>query len=169
VPNAARLRLGDRAPGFSLPDETGRPRSLDELCRAGPLVLFFYPMATSLACTRECRAFRDRSGEFATFGASRVGISPDTVDTQEQFAQGESLGYPLLSDRDGTVATAYGVRRAFGPLRTNTGFGALRTRRKTFVIGADERILGIIASETRMDLHAERALEILGAAAAHSA
>jgi thioredoxin-dependent peroxiredoxin len=100
--------------------------------------------------------FRDLAKEFADVGAVRVGISRDSVSKQQQFADKYSFGYPLLSDPDGRVARQFGVRRAL-PL------GPLATKRMTFVIGTDRRVLEVIHSEVSMDAHADRALEVLRA------
>jgi len=87
-----------------------------------------------------------------------VGISADDVAKQKQFSDKHEFDYPLLSDPDGTVATQFGVRRRITVLTP--------TKRATFVIGTDLRVLGVIKSEVRMNLHADKALEILRADAA---
>lgn len=150
---------GDVIDDFELPDETGTPRRLSQLLAAGPVVLFFYPAALSKGCTIESCRFRDLAAEFAAVGARPVGISRDPVDRQKQFADKHSLGYPLLSDPDGTVAASLGVRRKL-PL------GSFSTRRMTFVIGTDRRLLDVFHSEISMDGHANRALAVLKAAQA---
>jgi thioredoxin-dependent peroxiredoxin len=150
---------GDLVDDFELPDEQGTPRKLSDLLSAGPVVLFFYPAAMTKGCTMESCHFRDLAKEFAEVGAVRVGISRDSVSKQQQFADKYSFGYPLLSDPDGRVARQFGVRRAL-PL------GPLATKRMTFVIGTDRRVLEVIHSEVSMDAHADRALEVLRARAA---
>jgi thioredoxin-dependent peroxiredoxin len=149
-----RISSGDTVEDFELPDETGTPRKLSEFLSAGPVVLFFYPAAMTKGCTMETCHFRDLAKEFSEVGASRVGISRDSVAKQREFADKHSFGYPLLSDPDGEVARRLGVRRAV-PL------GPLATRRTTFVIGPDRRVLEVIHSETSMEAHADRALEVL--------
>lgn len=156
-----RIANGDLIDDFELPDETGTPRKLSEFLASGPVVLFFYPAAMTRGCTMESCHFRDLAQEFSDVGAQRVGISRDSVSKQKQFADKHSFGYPLLSDPDGRVAERLGVRRAL-PL------GPLATRRMTFVIGPDRRVLEVIHSETSMDSHADRALEVLKARAAAS-
>ena len=146
------MNVGDTAPDFELPDENGRNRRLSELLQQGPVVLFFYPAAMSAGCTRESCHFRDLAGEFAAAGAQRIGISHDTVAKQRQFAERHSLGYPLLSDPDGTVARQFGV---------NTRFGIMPVKRWTFVIGGDGRVREVIKSGVNMSVHADRALEVL--------
>src|SRR6478735_11265232 len=102
---------GDKAPDFTLYDHTGRPRRLSELLSDGPVVLFFFPIASSPICTAQACHFRDLSDEFARVGAHRIGVSTDTVNRQAHFAQQRSLDYPLLSDADGVVSEMFGVRR----------------------------------------------------------
>ncbi len=150
----AKVAVGAYAPEFSLADESGMTRSLSEFLAKGPLVLFFYPAAMTAGCTAECRHFRDVGPEFEGLGVQRVGISRDSVERQREFARRNAFDYPLLSDPDGAVADAYGTRRnsAFAP-----------TRRWTFVIDVDRRVLAVIKSETRMRSHADRALDVLRA------
>ena len=100
---------GDKAPDFTLYDHTGRPRTLSALLCDGPVVLFFFPIASSPICTAQACHFRDLSSEFARVGAQRVGISTDTVDKQAHFAQQRAFDYPLLSDVHRTAAKDYGV------------------------------------------------------------
>jgi len=94
----------------------------------------------------------------ATHKLSRT-ISRDSVTKQGQFADKHSFDYPLLSDADGRVADAFGVARG----RVGQRLGAA-VRRRTFVIGTDRRLITEIASETRMDRHADDALIALAAA-----
>jgi peroxiredoxin Q/BCP len=150
------MEKGDQAPEFVLPDETGTPRSLAELLAPGPLVLYFYPAAMTPGCTAESCHFRDMAAEFTALGAGRVGISADDVDRQKQFTEKYSFDFPLLSDPDGTVAKAYGVRR---------NFTLMPTKRTTFVIDIDRTILAVIKSEIRFSKHADEALATLKARA----
>lgn len=146
------MRAGDRAPDFTLPDENGVEHHLGDLARSGPVVLFFYPAAMTLGCTRESCHFRDLNGEFVSLGARLVGISRDHVAKQKRFSEAHSFPFPLLSDADGTVSAQFGVRRRIG---------ALGNRRKTFVIDRDLRVLKVIHSELAFQIHADKALEVL--------
>ncbi|HEY3747792.1 MAG TPA: peroxiredoxin [Pseudonocardiaceae bacterium] len=150
------MQAGDIAPDFQLPDEQGVQRSLTELLANGPVVLFFYPAAMTAGCTAESCHFRDLAKEFAEAGAQRVGISPDEVAKQAEFSAKNSFDFPLLSDPDGAVATQFGVRRKIA---------MLATRRMTFVIDTDRKILDVVKSEVRMSVHADRALDALRARA----
>jgi peroxiredoxin Q/BCP len=151
------MKVGELAPDFELPDETGTTRALREFLETGPVVLFFYPAAMTKGCTAESCHFRDLAAEFAAVGAHRIGISPDAPAKQAEFSELHGFDYPLLSDADGAVATEFGVRRSFGPLLT---------RRQTFVIDTDRKVLEVIKSELRMAVHADRALAVLRARAA---
>jgi len=153
---AETLAKGDLVDDFELPDETGTPRRLSDFLAKGPVVLYFYPAAMTPGCTAESCHFRDLAREFAEVGAVRVGISRDSVSKQQQFADKYEFGYPLLSDADGKVARRFGVRRAIA-------LGPLVTRRMTFVIGTDRRILEVIHNEVSMAAHADRALAVLRA------
>jgi peroxiredoxin Q/BCP len=170
---------GEKAPNFTLCDHTGRPRTLSVLLSEGPVVLFFFPLASSPICTAQACHFRDLSNEFARVGAHRVGISTDTVDKQAHFAQQRSFDYPLLSDTDGVVSELFGVRRgSFAKLRKSVvareanrhgrhtrrrGLLArlLPVRRTTFVIDTDRTVLKVVSSEVRASVHADQALWFL--------
>jgi peroxiredoxin Q/BCP len=148
------MKRGDQVTEFELPDQTGTVRSLTSLLADGPVVLFFYPAAMTPGCTKEACHFRDLGTEFAALGASRVGISTDAVAKQAKFADTQRFDYPLLSDHDGAVASAFGVKRGllgkFMPVK-----------RTTFVIDTDRTVLEVISSEINMDTHADKALEVL--------
>lgn len=147
------MKAGDPAPDFSLTDDTGTTRTLSGLLAHGPVVLFFYPLASSGGCTREACHFRDLAGEFGALGAQRVGISADPVAKQHTFAVNNSFDYPLLCDPGAVVAGQFDARRSWLP--------ALPIKRKTFVIDTDRTVLKVITSETRFDEHADSALSVL--------
>lgn len=146
------MNIGDPVPDFELPDQDGAPRRLSTLVSQGPVVLFFYPAAMTGGCTAESCHFRDLAAEFDQAGAQRVGISTDSVAKQKQFADLNNFDYPLLSDEAGDVARSFGVKRRFGPVAV---------KRKTFVIGTDQRLKAQISSEFSMDKHADEALQEL--------
>jgi len=146
------MQKGDTVPDFTLPDQTGTDRTLSDLLSSGPVVLFFYPGAMTYGCTKESCHFRDLKTEFAAVGAQPVGISADPVAKQKQFDEKESLGMPLLSDPDRTVAAQLGAKRNFGPLKT---------KRATYVIDTDRTLLDVINSEVSMSTHADKALAVL--------
>jgi peroxiredoxin Q/BCP len=150
--------IGDEVPDFELPDQDGTPRRLSTLLQDGPVVLFFYPAAMTPGCTKEACYFRDLAAEFRDAGVQRVGISADTVAKQKQFSDQYSFDYPLLSDSEGTVAEIFDVKR--GGLLGKVA----ATKRHTFAIGTDRRVVAAIRSETNMQVHADEALAALTAA-----
>lgn len=166
---------GDTAPDFTLLDHTGRPRTLSTLLTRGPVVLFFFPLASSPICTAQACHFRDLGDEFAKIRTQRVGISTDAVDRQAHFAQQRSFDYPLLSDPDGVVSELFGVRRGrLTKLRRSMppknrqhsrrrGLLArlMPVRRTTFVIDTDRTVLKVVSSELRASMHADAALTFL--------
>ncbi len=154
------MRKGEIVPDFELPDDTGTTRKLSELLAGGPVALFFYPAAMTYGCTKESCHFRDLKAEFEAVGAQRVGISADPVDKQRLFSDKHSFDYPLLSDTDRKVAELFGVKR---------GISLTPVKRTTFVIDTDRRVIDVIASEVRMDVHADRALQALKARGAAKA
>jgi len=147
------MQPGDPVDDFSAVDKQGTTVRLTELLAAGPVVLFFYPRAGTGGCTLEAKHFRDLAGEFAAHGARPVGISDDSPADQATFDQDNSLGLTLLSDPDKAVAKAFGAKRV----------GPIYNRRVTYVISADGVLLEEIRSERDMDVHADRALEVLAA------
>lgn len=148
------METGDHVADFALPDQTGAVRRLSEFLEQGPVVLFFYPAAMTYGCTKESCHFRDLKADFAAVGATRIGISADSVDKQLQFAEKHDFDYPLLSDVDRTVAEAFGVKRRSG---------LLKVKRSTFVIDTDSTLIAELHSEISMHSHADKALEILRA------
>ncbi len=126
------LSPGDVAPDFDLADDSGGRVHLADL-RGERVVLYAYPSAMTPGCTKQACDFRDNLSVFAGSGLTILGISPDKPEKLAKFRERDSLTFPLLSDPDRAVLTAYG---AFGEkkLYGKTVVGVIRS---TFVIGAD--------------------------------
>jgi peroxiredoxin Q/BCP len=142
---------GATVPDFQLPDENGDLVRLSDKLADGPVVLFFYPVASSGGCTAEACHFRDLATEFKEAGAQRLGISTDPVAAQKTFAEQNGFDYPLLSDESGEVARALGVKRKY----------ITPVKRATFVIDQDRTVRKVITSELNMNVHADQALDAL--------
>jgi peroxiredoxin Q/BCP len=145
------LDVGERAPDFELPSTSGGNFRLSEAVRSGPVVIFFYPKAFTPGCTKESCHFRDVAAAYKEVGAQRIGISADSLERQKAFVERYKLDYPMCSDKDRAVARLYGVKRP----------GPLFNRRATFVIDTEMKVIAVIQSELEMNLHADRALEVL--------
>jgi peroxiredoxin Q/BCP len=104
----AKLKVGDKAPSFSLSSQDGKTVSLSDF-KGKKLLLYFYPKADTPGCTKQACSIRDAAKELKKLGASAIGISPDEPSRQKKFDEKYSLGFPLLSDTDNKVAKAYGA------------------------------------------------------------
>ncbi len=105
-----RLAVGDKAPTFSLPDADGNTVKLSDF-KGRKVILYFYPAASTPGCTKQACDFRDSLAELNTAGVDVIGISPDKPEKLAKFRDAEGLTFPLLSDPDKSVLTAWG---AFG-------------------------------------------------------
>jgi thioredoxin-dependent peroxiredoxin len=130
------LEPGDRAPDFSLADDTGKTVSLGDYA-GRHLVLYFYPKAFTSGCTTQACDLRDRHETLAAAGYAIAGVSPDPVERLADFRAEHDLPFPLLSDEDHAVASAYG---AYGT-KKNYGREYEGIIRSTFVIGPDGHIV----------------------------
>lgn len=148
------LDVGDEAPEFELQDQHGDPVALSNY--DGPVVLYFYPRADTPGCTTEAAGFRDNWEEYQDREIAVLGISDDPVPDLAAFAEEYDLPFPLLSNEDGAVASAYetyGEKNMFG----NTFDGVFRN---TYVIGTDGTIAHVY-DDVEPDGHAEAILEAL--------
>jgi thioredoxin-dependent peroxiredoxin len=137
------LATGTRAPEFTLPDQTGRDRTLTELLSGGLAILYFYPADFTPGCTREACAFRDMHAQIARTGMTIVGISPQAPATHAAFRNKYQLPFDLLSDQDKSVIKMYGAN---GPL----GFGV---RRITYLIDSGRRIRASVKAHFAISKH----------------
>ena len=99
------LESGDKAPAFSLLDQSGNKVKLSDF-RGRKVLVFFYPKADTPGCTTQACGLRDVAGEIGDTVV--LGISPDPPARQKKFDEKYSLGFPLLADEDHAVAEAYG-------------------------------------------------------------
>jgi len=104
----AELKIGDKAPSFSLKDQDGKTVSLADF-KGRKLLVYFYPKADTPGCTKQACSVRDAATELAEHNVAAVGISPDTPASQKKFDGKHHLGFPLLSDPDHEAAQAYGA------------------------------------------------------------
>jgi peroxiredoxin Q/BCP len=130
-----RLSPGDQAPDFTLPTADGGQLSLSDL-RGRKVVLYAYPAAMTPGCTTQACDFRDSLASLQGAGYQVVGVSPDKPEKLAEFVEHDSLTFPLVSDPDKSVLTAYG---AYGE-KQNYGKTVMGVIRSTFVIDEDGRV-----------------------------
>ena len=133
---AYMLLTGQKAPDFTLSDETGRQYSLSDFS-GKTLVLYFYPKASTPGCTRQACAFGALYSQFKAAGAEVVGVSKDSAASHAKFREKNSLPFILLSDPDKTVHEAYGAigeKKLYGKV-------TLGTIRTTYVIDGDGTVI----------------------------
>jgi peroxiredoxin Q/BCP len=139
------LQAGERAPEFTLPDETGMDRSLTQLLSAGAIVLYFYPADFTPICTRQACVLRDLQAEIARAGLRVVGVSPQSPQSHAKFKAKHQLPFVLLSDEQKTVVKMYGVN---GPL----GIGV---RRGTYLIDTSRRVRDAVLADFMISRQAD--------------
>lgn len=130
-----RLQVGDTAPAFSLSDADGNTVALEDF-KGRKVVVYFYPAASTPGCTKQACDFRDNLAELNHAGLDVVGISPDKPAKLAKFRDAEGLTFPLLSDPDRAVLTAWG---AFGE-KTMYGKTVQGVIRSTFVVDEEGKI-----------------------------
>lgn len=104
----SRLEVGDKAPAFSLPDADGNTVKLSDF-KGRKVIVYFYPAASTPGCTKQACDFRDSLAELNGAGIDVIGISPDKPEKLAKFRDAEKLTFPLLSDPDRAVLTAWGT------------------------------------------------------------
>lgn len=150
------IEQGDRAPDFELPDQDGRAVKLSDF-RGRPLVVYFYPKASTPGCTTQACGVRDHRADYERTNTVVLGISPDPVAKVKKFHDKEGLNFALLADEDHRVADAYGVwveKSMYG----KTYFGNERT---TFVIDPEGKV-GEVLRKVKPAAHDELVLAALG-------
>ncbi len=149
------LKVGDRAPLFTLSDKDGNAVSLEDF-RGKKVVLYFYPKDNTPGCTRQACAFAAAYQAFNQKNAVVIGVSRDGVASHQKFAQKYSLPFILLSDPDLSAITAYGVwqeKKLYGKV----SMGVVRT---TFVID-EEGVITHIMPKVKPDTNAQEVLSLI--------
>src|SRR6201984_3660503 len=135
MPETTRLAAGDKAPAFTLTDADGNKVSLADY-KGRRVIVYFYPAASTPGCTKQACDFRDSLAELNGAGLDVVGISPDKPEKLAKFREAQKLTFPLLSDPDRKVLTAYGAygeKKMYG----KTVQGVIRS---TFVVDEKGKI-----------------------------
>lgn len=128
-----KVKAGDQAPDFEGPTSDGSRLGLKDFTGKKNVVLYFYTKDDTPGCTREACSFRDNLQPIRDMGAEIVGVSLDSIQSHDRFAKKYGLPFPLISDKDKRIATAYGVLRDIG----------LSTNRVTFIIDKKGKVAKI--------------------------
>ena len=145
-----KVQVGDLAPDFTLPTQSGALVSLGDFLGKTALVLYFYSKDNTSVCTAEACAFRDSYEVFKALEAEVIRISSDSVESHQQFAREHQLPFILLSDVDGVIRKRYGVPTAFG-----------LPGRVTYIIDGQGIVHHIFFSQFTSEKHVTQALQIL--------
>ncbi|MBR9727241.1 thioredoxin-dependent thiol peroxidase [Shewanella intestini] len=130
------LNTGDNAPMFTLQNQFGETISLAEMLKNGPVLVYFYPKASTPGCTIQAQGLRDSKSALDSLNITVLGVSPDPVSRLLKFSDKQALNFHLLSDEDHAVADAFGVwgeKKFMGKIYDGI-------HRLSFVIGTDGKI-----------------------------
>ena len=145
------VKVGDKAPDFTLPSQMGDNVALSEFFGKKNIVLYFYPKDESPGCTKEACSFRDSYEELTNLGAEVLGVSGQSVQSHKSFATHHGLPFILLSDVGNKVRELYGVPSTMGIL----------PGRVTYIIDKKGIVRHIFSSQTQAQRHVEEAKNAL--------
>lgn len=158
-PARAALKLGDAAPDFTAAAAIGGKDfqfSLAESLKKGPVVLYFYPKSFTKGCTIEAHEFADQYDNFAAAGASLIGVSADTIETQRDFSTKECRDkFPIAADPKLSVIEAYDAKRS-APIPS----GAIVSDRISYVVTPDGRV-GLSLTDSDPIKHVRETLDFV--------
>ncbi len=154
---AKELEVGDKAPGLSLPDQSGEPVSLKDF-KGKQVVLYFYPKDDTPGCTKESCDFRDAEASMKKAGAVILGISFDGRESHQKFIKKFTLPFRLLSDEEKVTAKAYGVYKE----KSMYGRKYWGIERSTFVIDQAGKLKAIFR-KVKVGSHVDEVLAALKA------
>jgi peroxiredoxin Q/BCP len=148
------LKVGDKAPDFSLPDHNGTTVSLaDGIKKQVWQIVYFYPKDDTPGCTAEACSFRDNYEDFTDAGAVVIGVSADSAESHTKFAAKHNLPFALLSDEDGELRRAFDVKKSMGIL----------PGRVTYVIDPEGIVRKVFNSQFKTKKHTGEALATITA------
>jgi peroxiredoxin Q/BCP len=149
------LKVGDRAPEFSLPANDGKMYSLKEFA-GEKVVLYFYPKDDTSGCTKEACSFSANISSLKAKGARVLGVSADSVKSHQKFIDKYSLQFLLLSDESKEMLHAYGVWKQ----KSFMGKKYMGIERMTFIIN-EKGIITHIFPKVKVEGHTQEVLEAL--------
>jgi len=151
----AELKVGQKAPDFTLLDDAGEKVNLSDL-KGKKVVLYFYPKDDTPGCTTEACNFRDGLSEIKRQGAVVLGVSADSVESHKKFKKKFELNFPLLADPEKKMIERYGVWKE----KSMYGKKYMGIERTTFVIDEQGKISHIFP-KVKVSEHYDEVLETL--------
>ena len=145
------VKVGDKAPDFTIPSQMGDNVTLSEFFGKKNIVLYFYPKDESQGCTREACKFRDSYDVLTNLGAEVLGVSSQSIESHKSFATHHGLPFILLSDVNNKVRELYGVPSTMGII----------PGRVTYIIDKTGTIRHIFNSQSHAEQHIEESIRIL--------
>jgi thioredoxin-dependent peroxiredoxin len=145
------VKVGDKAPEFTLPSQMGDNVSLSEFFGKKNVVLYFYPKDETTGCTKEACTFRDNYEELTKLDAEVIGVSGQSVESHISFASHYGLPFILLSDEGNNIRGLYGVPSSMGII----------PGRVTYIIDKKGMVRHIFNSQTQAQKHVEEAKKAL--------
>ncbi|MCW4017645.1 MAG: peroxiredoxin [Candidatus Bathyarchaeota archaeon] len=145
------VKVGDKAPDFTLPSQMGDNVTLSEFFGKKNIVLYFYPKDETTGCTREACSFRDAYQELTSLDAQVLGVSGQSVESHKSFASHYGLPFLLLADVDNKVRELYDVPKTLG----------LLPGRVTYIIDKKGVVRHIFNSQTQAERHVQEAKDTL--------
>jgi peroxiredoxin Q/BCP len=146
-----KVKVGDKAPDFTLPSQMGDNVTFSEFFGKKNIVLYFYPKDESRGCTKEACSFRDSYDVLTNLGAEVIGVSSQSVESHKSFASHYGLPFILLSDAGNKVRQLYGVPSTLGIIQG----------RVTYIIDKKGIVRHMFSSQIHAELHVEEAVKIL--------
>ena len=143
------LNVGDTAPNFTLQNQAGEAVSLQDILSKGPVLVYFYPKASTPGCTVQAQGLRDIKTQLDGLKVTVFGISPDPVAKLAKFADKQQLNFTLLSDEDHAVADGFGVwgeKKFMGKIYDGI-------HRLSFIVGTDGKISHVLNKFKTKDHH----------------
>jgi thioredoxin-dependent peroxiredoxin len=151
------LKIGENAPDFSLPSDTGKTIALKSL-RGKQVVLYFYPKDDTPGCTKEACGFRDDIRRIEKANTVVLGVSNDDLTSHQKFSKKYGLPFTLLSDENKAVSKAYGVYKQ----KSMYGKTYWGIERSTFVIDEKGKLKAVFP-KVKVEGHVEAVMNVLGA------
>jgi peroxiredoxin Q/BCP len=145
------IAVGDRAPQFTATAHTGQAVALADYLGKQVVVLYFYPRDGTPVCTAQACRFRDAYADFVAAGAVVIGVSVNSLESHQRFAEERRLPFLLVSDQDRALQKAFGVPSLLGFLPGRT----------TYVIDKEGVVRHVFTSHFSADRHIDEALRVV--------